>query len=604
MAVSAISIPSAQRTEDDRPRFHIPAFPDDPAWSDAATEEEAGGVASEVRVFLDAQLEAGDLVIDAAPGFGFVALSATTAPGGLPTVFVAGLSPERMQALQDAALELGGWLDELPAEFAPGMASSIIDRLDPQGRVFVHLESAQVPSLCAWLKPLLDADRVLALCVSDAGTSSAWSEALDALTAAGFAPCALMQRDGEAVLLPCIGEPEPVVIALPRALVHGDDDGAQAVASTPARPAWSPDTDGFVFSTPHSRTGYGVVGSHLLRVLQARGVPVALRAIGPVDRTLATNPKLEAALARQRTIGADVPSVRLSQQFDLLAHAGNGPRVGFTIFELDRFTAGELSHLQQQDALLVCTEWAKQVCVANGVTVPIHIVPLGVDRAIFHEGVTPKLPAGVRSTDTVFLQVGKLESRKGQRELLRAFEAAFTPADAVHLVLHCYNPFMARSAFDELAAPFRASPMRERITIMSSELPTARDVAGLMAGADCGVFPVRAEGWNLEALEMLSMGKTVIATDATAHTAFLTTANARLISVDALEPAMNGAVTGSWAAWGNAQHEQLVAHLQAVHAERQQGALVSNTAGIATATQLSWEASADALLAALAAAAA
>lgn len=600
MAVLATSIPSAQRTEDDRPRFHIPAFPDDPAWSAAAAEEEAGGVASEARVFLDAQLEAGDLLIDAAPGFGFVALSATTAPGGLPTVFVAGLSAERMQALQDSALELGGWLDALPSAFAPGMASSIADRLDPQGRVFVHLTSAQLPAICEWLKPLLDTDRVLALCVSDAGTSDAWPKAHTALAAIGFSPCALVQRDGEAVLLPCDAGPAAVVIALPRMLVHGDDE----VASPPARPAWSPECDGFVFSTPHSRTGYGVVGSHLLRVLQARGIPVALRAIGPVDRTLATNPKLEAALARQHTINARVPSVRLSQQFDLLAHAGSGPRLGFTIFELDRFTTAEMSHLQQQDALIVCTEWAKQVCLANGVTVPIHIVPLGVDRAIFHERVKPTAGAGARTTDTVFLQVGKLEPRKGQHELLCAFEAAFTPHDAVQLVLHCYNPFLDRSAFDKLAAPFRTSPMRHRITVMDDELPTAHDVAGLMARADCGVFPVRAEGWNLEALEMLSMGKTVIATNATAHTAFLTTSNARLIPIDAHEPAMSGGVTGSWAAWGNAQHEQLVRHLQAVHTERQQGTLSPNLAGIDTAIRLSWEASADALLAALAAVAA
>ncbi len=141
--------------------------------------------------------------------------------------------------------------------------------------------------------------------------------------------------------------------------------------------------------------------------------------------------------------------------------------------------------------------------------------------------------------------------------------------------------------------------MRSRITVMSSELPTANDVADLMASADCGVFPVRAEGWNLEALELLSMGKAVIATDCTAHSAFLTGRNARLIAIDGAEPATNG--TGNWAAWGDAQHDQLVAHLRAVHAERQQNALPLNAEGIATAARFSWEASADALLAALSA---
>jgi glycosyltransferase involved in cell wall biosynthesis len=121
-----------------------------------------------------------------------------------------------------------------------------------------------------------------------------------------------------------------------------------------------------------------------------------------------------------------------------------------------------------------------------------------------------------------------------------------------------------------------------------------------MAAAHCGVFPARAEGWNLEALEMLSLGKTVIATNATAHTEYLTPQNARLIGMDALEPAMGGRMAGRWPAWGASQHEQLVAHLRAVHAERVAGALALNSAGISTANTYSWDASAKALLDALA----
>ena len=39
-----------------------------------------------------------------------------------------------------------------------------------------------------------------------------------------------------------------------------------------------------------------------------------------------------------------------------------------------------------------------------------------------------------------------------------------------------------------------------------------------MAEAHCGVFPARSEGWNLGLVEMLSMGRHVIATDYSAHT--------------------------------------------------------------------------------------
>jgi glycosyltransferase involved in cell wall biosynthesis len=348
-----------------------------------------------------------------------------------------------------------------------------------------------------------------------------------------------------------------------------------------------------LLQTSHSRTGYGVAGSHLLAALQRRDVPVTLFPLGAVDPSLTENPRLGEAMARQDRYRGDLPSVRISQAFDLAQHVGRGPRVAFPIFELDTFTARELHHLRQQDGVLVCTEWARQVCHQNGLTdVPIDVVPLGVDRTVFNPQVTPAR----RWPDTVFLQVGKLEARKGQLELLRAFEAAFTPKDQVRLVLACGNPFIPRETLDAQLRPFRQSPMAARITLITSELATLRDVAALMAGADCGVFPVRAEGWNLEALEMLSMGKAVIATHCTAHTAYLSPANARLIQVDQLEVAHGGRAPGRWAAWGPSQHEQLVTQLRAVHAARREGALPVNQEGIATAERHQWEDAADALL--------
>ena len=50
--------------------------------------------------------------------------------------------------------------------------------------------------------------------------------------------------------------------------------------------------------------------------------------------------------------------------------------------------------------------------------------------------------------------------------------------------------------------------------------------------ADCGLFPARAEGWNLELLEMMACGKQVIATNYSAHTEFCTKENSILIESD------------------------------------------------------------------------
>ena len=621
-AVSASTIPSTQELSSGVPRFHVPAV-EHPLWETAAQIEAAGGVDAEVRAFLDAQLETGDLVLDLDAGFGFVTLSATTAPNGMPTVFVAAQTEERLTQLQDAAAEAGGWVEPIELD-DPELLATIDARLERDARIFVHLAADQIAAVTERLHDLIAHGRVLALCISDASHSPDWETACEALQRAGFTPCTLFGTDDRLLIAPISGTPVGAAIALPSSLVEGtaDTPAAEPVAGPAAEPVLdifpvaadshaspvnraslqrvaTPSSivaNGFAFQSSHSRTGYGVAGAQLLHALQRQRIPVAYFPIGPVDTSLTDNPTLRTALEAQGSYRTDVPSVRLSQQFDLAQHIGRGPRVGFTIFELDTFTARELHHLRSQDALMVCSDWARQVCLENGVTsLPIHVVPLGVDRAVFHEQVTPARTF----KETTFLQVGKLEPRKGQLELLRAFEAAFTPKDNVRLVLVCGNPFLTREQLEALLKPFRKSPMAAKITLLTEELPSQREVAAWMAAADCGVFVARAEGWNLEALEMLAMGREVIATDYSAHRQFLDPENAKLIRIDALEPAAGGAAIGRWAAWGTAQHEQLVMQLRAVHALRQSDGRQRNVAGLATATQFSWDASASAMVRAL-----
>jgi glycosyltransferase involved in cell wall biosynthesis len=537
----------------------------------------------------------------------------------VPAVLVAGVASDRLQGWQDAAAEVGGWLDGVGLEDPAQLRDAVDARLEAEGQLVVRTTVSGLPWLLPCLEPMAASGRLLAVALSDGAAAASWSEVAAQLAQLGLAPCVVRERQGEAVVVRLHTAPATeLVIAIAEGLVDPPApvsappvlpptpmvtppvtppvDPAIGAGIGTARGRWMATRDGFLLMAPHSRTGYGVAGSHLLRALQRQGVPVAFFPLGPVDPTLTPNPALQGAMDAQGIYRGDVPSVRMSQAFDLALHVGRGPRIGFPIFELDTFTRRELHHLRQLDAIVVCTEWARQVCLQNGLTDrPIHVVPLGVDAEVFHPGVAPER----RRTDTVFLQVGKLEARKGQRELLRAFEDAFAPGDPVRLVLACGNPFATREQMEAMLRPFRASRMASRITLVTTELPALRDVATLMAGADCGVFPVRAEGWNLEALEMLAMGKAVVATHCTAHTEFLTPANARLVGAPDLEMAHDGAAVGRWAAWGPSQHAQLVAHLRAVHEARQGGTLGVNVAGVETAARFSWEHAASRLVEAL-----
>jgi|GEM_PF-539970 len=642
------SIASVQLATDGTPRFRVEAWPDHPRWEDAAADELAGGVSAELRIFLDAQLEAGDVLVDVAPGFGFVALSAATAPGGVPNVFAMRSSDGVVEGIARSARDVGTWVETFePADLMSDMlATHVAQRIDTKGRVFVHSDVVHIAPVLHALISLVRQGRVVACCLSATNDEddSAGDDALDLLRSMGFRAYEMRESDGEPQLfaVECI-TPSRSVIALTETSMPAVDtvpepatsiehssstlpstieSPAQSVAesTTPTASTRTPSLQNavtkshrdesvgaaravshdilappsFAFIAPACRTGYGVVGAHLLREFLQLDAPVAYFPIGQVDQSIARTDRLGTALARQGAFDDRAPSVRLSQQFDLALHVGRGPRIGFPIFELDRFHAAERHHLERQDRILVTCEWARTVLLENGIwRTPIDIVPLGVDRAVFSDKVRP---ATARGDATVFMSVGKLERRKGQRELLAAFEAAFTPKDAVKLVLICHNPFVDEATFKAMTAPFRNSRMAARITIVTNSLPTQTDLAAVMATADCGVFPVRAEGWNLEALEMLSMGKAVIATACTAHTAFMNTSNARLIEASELEESVPSETRGRWAAWGATQHEQLVHELREVHRARVAGTLGVNANGIATATTHSWTASARALL--------
>ncbi len=357
--------------------------------------------------------------------------------------------------------------------------------------------------------------------------------------------------------------------------------------------------------TAVSSSGYGTVGLNLLKALDRAGCEVALfpadgGAFRDLHLSLPEVMLVRAGMRRRTMFPLDAPCLRITPEFDMTLFAGHGPRAGLPFFETDAFTPAEMHHLGGLDHLLLPSHWAKEVVEASSLRGPrVAVVPLGVDREVFSEA------GGGQGRETVFLHVGKWERRKGQDVLLEAFSRAFEPKEPVRLELMCDNPLLG-TRNQEWVAQCRRSPMAERIRMLP-RVATAREVAARMQSADCGVYPARAEGWNLELLEMMSCGKTVIATDYSGHTAFATPDNCRLIEVERLEPAVDErfhqiygrSKIGRWAHLGNAQLSQLIEHLRAVHRQKQEGRSLANPAGVETASAHSWARSAAAILEAL-----
>jgi glycosyltransferase involved in cell wall biosynthesis len=355
--------------------------------------------------------------------------------------------------------------------------------------------------------------------------------------------------------------------------------------------------------TPVNQLGYGVVGYNLAKAFANRQYDLGLFPThGTVDipgyegQNWLTN-----AVARATFYDPNAPCLRLNHQFLMTEFVGRGKRLGYTFFEGDVLLPSERHQLSSVDVMFVASRWAKDVCVANGIPAGrLAILRPGVDSDVFHTGVTPApLPKPTPDT-TVFLACGKWEYRKGADFLLEAFTKAFTRDDDVLLVANCHNPLVL-PGFDGPAVSrgwarqYMHSPLGRagRIRVAAERLPDQHAVAALMAAADCGVFPARCEGWNLELAEMLAVGKPCVATDYSAHTEYAHEAGCRLIEITEEEAAFDGYFfngdRGRWAALGQRQLDQAVEHLRAVHRVRQGQGPQTNPAGPELFRRLTWE---------------
>lgn len=341
---------------------------------------------------------------------------------------------------------------------------------------------------------------------------------------------------------------------------------------------------------PINGTGYGQTGLNFLKELVGKGsrvslFPHATPVCEQVDHNLVWQAQLEA-----EQFSYQAPCLQIWHQDKLQTRIGRGHYAAMPIFELDRFTDIERHSLNYPDHLFVCSNWARKIILDNGLRDEnsVSVVPLGVDNILY----SPSVRSINTSDDCIFLNVGKWEIRKGHDMLIEAFLETFHPDDNVQLWMMTHNPFLNPYQTLQWENMYLENDLGRagKIKIIPWQHNT-QDKINFMRQATCGVFPSRAEGWNLGLLEMLALGKHVIATNYSAHTEFCTDENAHLVDINDVEPAYDGIwfhEQGNWAELGESQIVQFKTHLRSVYETHQKGDLNRNEAGIATATQFSW----------------
>lgn len=335
---------------------------------------------------------------------------------------------------------------------------------------------------------------------------------------------------------------------------------------------------------PINTLGYGVAGFNINKELYELDDSISLYPIGKIDSIYTDETSIQQSLKNSFTPDLFRPTIKIWHQNDLFSRIGKGLYFGFPIFELDTFNSLEIASINHCDAIMVCSNWAKKI-VQKHSDIETFVIPLGVDTDVFYPN------QNINKKTTIFFNCGKWEKRKGHDILIECFNLAFDRNDDVELWMMCDNPFIGQQN-EAWKLLYKNSKLGDKIKFIPRQ-ETHHDVAKIMNMVDCGVFPARAEGWNLELLEMMACGKNVITTNYSAHTEFCTEKNSRLINITDTEVAFDGVFfngkVGNWAALLDAQVEQLVYNMRDIHKKKQSNSLSLNMYGVETALIYTWK---------------
>ncbi len=341
--------------------------------------------------------------------------------------------------------------------------------------------------------------------------------------------------------------------------------------------------------SPINSLGYGIAGLNIVKELSKLD-QVALWVIGGPEVTTQEDANvIRTSMGRAAIPTFDDPCLRIWHQHDMSQFVGKGLHVGFPFFELDKFKEQEKFHLNHLDRLFVASQWAKDI--ANQELFKkeqdIRVVPLGVDSEVFK-------PTEYKEDKTIFFNCGKWEIRKGHDILFKIFNKAFEKDDDVELWMMPSNPFLTEKEDSEWKKMYLNSKLGDKIKFIDRQT-THEEVYNIMSKTTCGIFPSRAEGWNLELLEMMSCGKQVIATNYSAHTEFCNDQNSMLVDITDTQPAFDGkwfdGKGGSWAKISETEFDIFVDMMKMVHENHR-----FNKEGVETANNFSWRNTAQSIL--------
>jgi glycosyltransferase involved in cell wall biosynthesis len=264
--------------------------------------------------------------------------------------------------------------------------------------------------------------------------------------------------------------------------------------------------------------------------------------------------------------------------------------VGYTVFEDMLVKPQAIENSRWYDHLAAgssaCEERLRQGGLTN-VTTVIH----GIDPTIFEP--TPVERRYLRDRFVVF-SGGKLELRKGQDVVVRAFKALQDKHDDVMLVCAWNNPWPKNAHSIKSSRLTRFDPTSDNQITMATEYLSQNGIdlrralvlsarpnlamAHIFKQTDIGIFPNRCEGGtNLVLMEYMACGKPVIASYSSGHRDIITNENSLPLRQLRQVPIAREGKTVAY--WDEPDLDEAIAKLEYAYLNRAALGLLARRAG-------------------------
>jgi len=266
-------------------------------------------------------------------------------------------------------------------------------------------------------------------------------------------------------------------------------------------------------------SGYGEASRGYILALHQMGVPITVSPISfeeirPVNEKYGKT--LESLINKE--IDYNVVIVHATpHHFSKYSEQGK-TNIGYTVWETTKLPADWVEMMNKMDMILTCCDWNTEVYKSSGITVPVGVVPHGINTEEF-EGIKPYNIRGVNKDTFVFYDIFQFMERKNPTALVRAYWHAFQGGEDVALVLKTYRTNYSDNDKGKVKETLKRLkqltplPGKHAPVYLILDLLTRNEILGLHARGDCFITLDRGEGFGLSGFTAGAFGNPLISTN-------------------------------------------------------------------------------------------